>query len=357
EGVEGDLSPKVVRTHRIELDLDADASTDVPELVGLKRPALILLNDDDLAYAKIRMDELSWEFAIDKLADIEDPLARALVWGAAWDATRDAETAPSDYVDLVLGNIATETESTTIRLTLSQLITVARYYVAPEKRDAAIERIGDALWSLAQAAAAGSDAQFQFVKFFANIPSTAAHGATLTGLLDGSVKLPELEIDADLTWEVLEGLVLLGAAGETEIAAQLAKDNTANGQQAAARARATGDKKGALAAALTDATIPNVILRSSGVGYQHVNDPSALESLITPYFDALDRIWKERSYKIAEYVILGFYPAPLVSQELVDATNAWLDAHPDIPALRRLVVENLAGVERALTAQQRDRSA
>jgi aminopeptidase N len=354
-GVAGDLSPKVVRTHRVELDIDADASTDVPQLVGLKRPALILLNDDDLAYAKIRMDESSWQFAIDKLADIDDPLARALVWGAAWDATRDAEVAASDYVDLVLGNIATETESTTMRLSLTQLTQVARLYVAPEKRAATIERVGDALWELAQAAEAGSDAQFQFVKFFANIPSTPAHAATLRGLLDGSIKLADLEIDADLSWELLEGLVLLGEAGETEIAAQLAGDNTANGQQAAARARATGDKAGALDAALTDATIPNVVLRASGMGYHHVNEPSSLEPLVAPYFEALARIWKERSYKIAEYVILGFYPAPLASAELVAATNAWLDANPGIPALRRLVVENLAGVERALRAQERDR--
>lgn len=356
-GVEGDLSPKVVRTHRLELDIDAVASTPVPELVGMRRPDLILLNDDDLAYAKIRMDDASWAFAIERLADIEDPLARALVWGAAWDATRDAEVAPSDYVDLVLGNIATETESTTIRLSLTQLTQVARLYVAPEKRDATIERVGDALWELAQGAAAGSDAQFQFVKFFANIPSTPAHAATLRGLLDGSTALPGLEIDADLTWELIEGLVLLGEAGEAEIAAQLEKDNTANGQQAAARARATGDKATALSAALSDGSIPNVVLRSSGMGYQHANGPAGMDALVAPYFDALDRIWKERSYKIAEYVILGFYPAPLASPELVDATNAWLDAHPDTPAMRRLVIENLAGVERALRAQQRDRSA
>jgi aminopeptidase N len=356
-GVEGDLSPKVVRTHRVELDVDAAASTSVPELIGMKRPALILLNDDDLAYAKIRMDDASWEFAIDKLADIDDPLARALVWGAAWDATRDAEVAASDYVDLVLGNIATETESTTIRLSLTQLTQVARFYVAPEKQAETIERVGDALWELAAAAQAGSDAQFQFVKFFANIPSTPGHAATLRGLLDGSVTLEGLEIDADLTWELLEGLVLLGEAGESEIAAQLDKDNTANGQQAAARARATGDKKGALEQALTDASIANVVLRSSGMGFQHANGAAGFEELVAPYFDALDRIWKERSYKIAEYVIFGFYPAALASQELVDATNAWLDSHPDVPALRRLVIENLAGIERALRAQQRDRSA
>jgi aminopeptidase N len=256
----------------------------------------------------------------------------------------------------VLANIASETESWTLRNTLTQLIQVARQYVSPETRDATIARVGDALWELAETAAPGSDAQFQFVKFFANIPSTPDHVAKLSALLDGAVKLDGLEIDADLTWELLEGLVLLGAAGEAEIAAQLAKDNTANGQQSAARARATGDKAGALEQALTDASLSNIVLRSSGLGFQHSNDPSALQPLVDRYFGALEETWKTRPFTIAEYVAIWFYPSALVSQELVDATNAWLDTTSETPALRRLVVENLAGVERALRAQQRDRS-
>jgi len=112
----------LTRTHRLELDVDGER-TDVPELVGRSRPALILLNDDDLAYAKIRLDDASLAVAIEHLATISNPLARSLVWGSAWDSTRDAETAPRDYVRLVLGNIAHETESTTVRTTLTQLLT------------------------------------------------------------------------------------------------------------------------------------------------------------------------------------------------------------------------------------------
>jgi aminopeptidase N len=350
---------KLERTHRLELDIDADASTEVAELVGMARPELVLLNDDDLAYAKIRMDDASFRVALARLSEIESPLARALVWGSAWDSTRDGEIAAHDYLDLVLDNIATETESTTIRLTLSQLLQAARVYVAPETRDAAITKVGDGLWVLAQAAEAGSDAQFQFVKFFAAIPSTPQHVTTLRGLLDGSIALPGLEIDSDLSWELLEGLVIVGEAGEAEIDAALAKDNTSQGQQAAARSRAAistpEGKKAALDAALTDETIPNVALRNMGVGFTHVNDPAALEPLVGPYFDALTTVWTERSFTIAEYIVLGFYPGSLASQGLIDATNAWLDANPGIPALRRLVVESLAGVERAVAAQERDR--
>lgn len=348
---------KLARTHRVEIDVDGER-TDVAELVGLKKPALALINDDDLAYAKIRLDEHSLETAIAHLSSISDPLARALVWGSAWDSTRDAETKASDYVRLVLGNIATETESTTIRTTLSQLLTVARSYVDPATRARTVETVGTELWNLAQAAEGGSDAQFQFVKFFAAIPSTDAHAATLRSLLSGEIALDGLEIDTDLAWELLEGLVLLGAAGEDEIAEALAKDNTATGQQAAARARATiptaEAKLAAFSSLLDDDTVSNLIVRHTAMGVQHVNDPALLEPLVARYFDGLTELWNTRSYGIASSLIVGLYPAPLASQELVVATRAWLASNQEIPALRRLVIENLDGVERALRVQKRD---
>jgi len=347
----------LIRTHREELDVDG-VSTAVPTLVGKPKPALVLLNDDDLAYAKIRLDEDSLAVAIKHLKDIKNPLARSLAWGAAWDATRDGESPASDYVRLVLGNIATETESTTIRTTLGQLSTVARVYVAPAKRAETITAVGDALLALARGAAAGTDAQFQFVKFFAGIASTSEHIAALRGLIDGSSPLPGLEIDTDLGWELLEGLVLAGAAGEPEIAAALAKDNTSNGQQTASRARATvptaGAKRAAFDSLVDTPDLPNAIVRQVTLGYLHTNDPASLGSLIDPYFAELNNIWQTRSYKIAEYLITGLYPSPLASHSLVEATKAWLAENAAVPALRRMVIESLAGVERSLDVQSKD---
>ena len=347
----------LVRTHQVELDVDG-VRTQVAELVGTTKPALILLNDDDLTYAKIRLDPDSLTVAVDHLAHIENPLARAIVWGAAWDATRDGESPASDYVRLVLGNIANETESTTIRTTLGQLGLVAKQYVAPERRAETLTHIGDTLWMLATGATPGSDAQFQFVKFFAAFASTTEHATTLAGLRDGTAPLEGLEIDTDLGWEILEGLVLTGVVDQPEIDIALAADNTSNGQQAAARASAsipTAEGKSAAFNSLVDSNaLPNSIVHNVTLGYLHVNDPSVLESLVEPYFAALGDIWSSRSYKIAEYIIVGLYPSPLASSALVDATKAWLTANPDIPALRRLVTENLAGVERALAVQSKD---
>ncbi len=351
------VNGKLVRTHREELDVDGER-TDVATLVGLKMPALVLLNDDDLAYAKIRLDAGSHASAIEHLKDIENPLARSIVWGAVWDATRDGESPASDYVRLVLGNIASETESTTIRTTLGQLGTAARVYVAPSKRDETIRTVGDALLALAKGAEAGSDAQFQFVKFFANLASTDEHVVALRGLIDGSAGLAGLEIDTDLGWELLEGLVLAGAAGEPEIAAALERDNTSNGQQAAARARATiptaEAKRRAFDSLIVNDDLPNSVVRQTAVGVLHTNDPSSLAGLVEPYLAAITAIWESRSFAIAGYIIEGLHPTPLASKELVDATNAWLAANPEVPALRRMVIESLAGVERALDVQSKD---
>ncbi|SDC64058.1 aminopeptidase N [Sanguibacter gelidistatuariae] len=348
----------LVRTHRLELDVDG-VSTAVPELVGRTRPDLVLINDDDLAYAKIRLDDASLAAATEHLAAIADPLARSLVWGSVWDAVRDGETPASDYVRLVLGNIATETESTTIRTTLAQLALAARSYVAPEPRSATITEVGDGLWALAQAAGAGSDAQFQFVKYFANLASTPGHVRVLRSLLDADVTLAGLTIDTDLRWELLEGLVLCGAAAQDEIDAALALDNTSNGQQSAARATATHPtseaKLAAFASLVADDSAPNAIVRATTVGYGHINDASSLSEVVAPYFAAIEGIWADRSYHIAETIVEGLFPAALADERLLNAAQAWLDTHPDAaPALRRLIVESLAGVERALRAQAVD---
>ena len=347
------------RVWRGELDIEG-ASTEVSEALGLTRPELILINDDDLAYAKIRLDEHSRATAMKSLSRVRDPLARALIWGSLWDSTRDAETPPREFIELVLGNIGVETESTTIRTALGQLALVARNYCAPEHRATTLADVGTQVWHLAQAAAPGSDAQFQLVKAFATLASTDEHAEILRSLRGGDLALSGLAMDTDLSWELLGGLALCGATGGADIDAALAQDNTSNGQQAAARVRSllpsTSDKRAVFDQLVSSSDTPNAIVRSLTLGYDLVNDPSSLEPLVEDYFSMLEPMWNTRTYKIAEYLAEGLYPGSLVSEKLVQQSQAWLDAHPDIPALRRIVQENMAGMQRALRVQALDRS-
>lgn len=348
----------LVRTHHVELDVDGDL-TEVPELVGLTQPDLVLLNDDDLAYAKIRLDERSLRTATAHLSRISDPLARSLVWGAAWDQTRDAEASATEYLDLVLQNIGTETESTTVRTTLAQLQLAANSYVTPDTRDAARQRVADGLWDLAQNAEAGSDSQLQFVTAFASAAATPAQWDRVAQLRSGELALAGLDIDADLSWALLVSLAAGGVVSAADIDAALAADNTAKGGEFAAQARAalpTAEAKRAAWSSLIDRDdLPNTVVRSAAAGFVHPSGIDALGEFVEAYFDMLLPVWESRTYQIAQYLIVGLYPAPLADATLRDATRGWLADHRDAPAaLRRLVNENLAGVERALSVQERD---
>ncbi|MFF2485041.1 aminopeptidase N [Microbacterium sp. NPDC058062] len=348
----------LVRVHHVELDVDGDL-TEVPELKGHKRPALVLLNDEDLAYAKIRLDDQSLETAIDHLGKISDPLARSLVWGAAWDQTRDAEASASDYVDLVLRNIGAETESTTVRTTLAQLQLAANSYVSPEKRDVTRAKVADALWALAGSAEAGGDSQLQFVTAFASAAATPGQWDKVRQVRDGEATFDGLAIDTDLSWQLLVSLAAGGVVTAADIDEALEADNTAKGGEFAAQAKAalpSAEAKAAAWSSLVDSDDqPNTIVRSAALGFTHPAGRELLGDFVARYFESLLPIWDSRTYQIAQYLIVGLYPAPLADVALRDATRAWLEANGDAaPALRRLVAENLAGVERALSVQDRD---
>ncbi|MDE2387343.1 MAG: aminopeptidase N, partial [Actinomycetales bacterium] len=354
------LGGKLQRVEHIRVDIDG-VRTELTELVGRKRPALVLLNDEDQTYAKIRLDEKSLAVALDHLSDIEDPLTRALILGAAWDATRDGEVNPRDFIKLVLGNIATETESTTMMTLLRQLLTVGRFYVKQSEREAVLTEIGDALLALAKSAEAGSDAQLQFTKFFTQFARSANQLDAASALLDGSLALSGLAIDADLKWELLTALVVGGRAGEAEIAALEASDNTANGQKAAAQARAAiadPAAKVAMFDLLTETKeYSNALVNSASLGFTRVIDVELLRPFANKYFESALTVWNTQTFKIAEYLLVNLYPLPLADESLAALSREWI-AKPEIkaiPALHRILVENLANLDRALKVQASDR--
>ena len=351
---------KVVRTDQIELDV-AGPETAVEAAVGKKRPALLLLNDGDLAYAKIRLDEASHRFALANLSKIEDSLARTLIWTAAWDATRDGETPAGEFVDLVLENIAPETESTTILTLLRQLVTVGNLYVAPAKRIATLEKIGAGLIRLAESAAPGSDSQLQFAKFACQFVRTDEQLDWVEALYRESVELPGLEIDADMRWELLTALVVGGRSEEADIEAELSRDNTANGQKFAAAARAALPSPEAKSRAwhtlVETEEYSNTLTNSASLAFARVHDLEVLKPYQALYLSKVLEIWQGRSYHMAEYLLINLFPLMLANEALAAATREFLNKPElgDKPALRRILVENLANLERALKAQAADR--
>ncbi|WP_395242958.1 aminopeptidase N [Agromyces sp. MMS24-K17] len=350
----------LVRTERIELDVDGP-STPVPDLVGLTAPDLLLVNDDDLTYAKVRLDERSFRTAVDHLADIADPVARAVVLGSAWDAVRDAELPARDFVRLVLGSVGRETQSAARSLALTRLEFALGRYVDEGRKDRLAAEAGDAVWAQAQLADAGSDAQLQFTKAFTRLAATTAHAHVLASLADGSIAFDGLEVDLDLRWEIVIARAALGAADDAEIDAALALDETAKGRQLAETARAARPDQAVKDAAwervATDGTLSNDLARAIAEGWQRAKPASLLRSNVRRYFSLLQRTWSERSFTMASIVVRRLYPAALVDPELATLTRAWLEANPEPAPLHRLVSEQLADLERALAARAVDASA
>ena len=358
-GFYNEVAGKLVRTERVELDVQG-AKTLVPQLVGKARPALVLLNDDDLTYAKIRLDEHSFATALAKLSGIEDPLARALVWGSVWDATRDGETSGRAFIELVLAHIGEETESTTMMTLLRQLLTVANLYVSPQHRLEAQLKVADGLWRLAQNAQSGSDAQLQFAKFFAQFARDNQQLTQVADLLSGKTQLDGLEIDTDLRWELLTALSVGGKVTKERIDVELEADNTANGQKAHAAAIAglpdLKSKQEIFDKLVDTDQMSNALVNSASLAFGRVLDTSVLEPFVDQYFSKVLQIWESKSYHMAEYLLVNLYPLAIVSSSLANQTEQFLN-NPELdskPALRRIIVENLANVQRALTAQATD---
>jgi len=349
----------LVRHRRVETDV-VGARTDVPELVGARQPDLLLLNDDDLTFAKIRLDERSLRTLTASLADLTESLPRALAWAAAWDMTRDAEMPPREFLRLVASGIAAETHVNTVQTVLRQAGVVVDLFVPEPHRLDAKRTLADALSRDLAAAAAGSDRQLLLVRALAGLAASPEHLALLQGLLDGSRELPGLAVDTDLRWALLRRLVVTGVAGDDEIDAELARDHTSPGQRHAATLRAarpTAEAKEEAWAAVVDAdTLPNALQEATIIGFMEADQRDLLRPYVERYFASVGPVWSSRSTEMAANIAVGLYPSLLVDPAVVARTDAYLARDGIPPALARLISEGRDGVARALRCQAADRA-
>ncbi|WP_407286576.1 aminopeptidase N [Streptomyces sp. BP-8] len=351
---------KLVRTGRIELDVDG-ARTAVPELVGARRPAVVLLNDDDLSYAKVRLDEESLKAVTEHLGDFTESLPRALSWASAWDMTRDAELATRDYLSLVLSGIGKESDIGVVQSLHRQVKLALDLYAAPKWREQGLAIWTDAALEHLRAAEPGSDHQLAWARAFAATARTDEQLDLLQGLLDGTAEISGLAVDTELRWSLLQRLAATGRADEQAVAAELERDKTSAGERHAATARAARPteeaKAGAWASVVESDKLPNAVQEAVIGGFVQTDQRELLASYTAKYFDAVKSVWDSRSHEMAQQIAVGLYPALQVSQETLDATDAWLASAEPSAALRRLVTESRAGIERALKAQAADAAA
>ncbi|MFV2104144.1 aminopeptidase N [Micromonospora sp. LOL_024] len=348
---------RLVRRERYEVDVDGEL-TELRELVGVPAADVLLLNDDDLTYTKLRLDERSMATVVQHISGFDSSLARALCWTAAWDMTRDAELATRDYVALVLAGLPAETDINLVTATLRQVSSALTFYADPQWAPTGWAGLARAARTALAAAEPGSGFQLAWARAYVSAARSSEDLAILRGWLNGTEVTAGLTVDTELRWSVLQALVANGVAGAPEIEAELATDRTSSGEREAAFGHAlvpTAENKAAVWAQLTGPeALPNWRHRALLQGFSH---PTQVE-LITPYrdryFTAVGQVWASRDSEPAQEFAMLTYPAYLIEDDTVDATDAWLaqEGHPG--PLRRLVAEGRDGVVRALAARARD---
>ncbi|MEU4407211.1 aminopeptidase N [Streptosporangium sp. NPDC023963] len=351
---------ELVRVKRVELDV-VGARTAVSELVGEVQPDLVLINDDDLTYAKVRLDERSLRTVTEGgIGAFTESLPRALCWSAAWDMTRDAEMSTRDYLTLVVSNIESVTDITVAQTVLRQARLAVQQYADPAWRAQGLARLASALRGLVTAAEPGSDHQLAYLNALAAVAASTEDLAFLKGLLDGETVLEGLTVDTDLRWTLTGALVSGGLLGEEDVAQELLRDATATGERSAALCRAgipTAQGKANAWAAITEGRLSGALLRSTIAGFMDPRHPDLLEPYGAKYFEEIGRIWSSWSSDSAQNFANGCYPALNISPETVAATQDLISSTQPPHALKRLLLEGADSIGRALRAQAKDASA
>ncbi|GAA3274406.1 aminopeptidase N [Streptomyces lavendulae] len=348
----------LVRYARAEADV-AGARTAVAELAGLDRPDLVLVNDEDLTYCKIRFDETSLETLRGHLGDLTDPLARALCWSALWNLTRDALMPARDFLSLFLAHAGRETDVGVLQMLHGQALSAVTHYAAAERREQSGRDLAAGALRELRLAEPGSEHQLTWARFFAASAATEGDFQLLLGLLDGTARIDGLDVDQELRWDFLLPLAAHGSVDEGVLGAELARDDTASGKRHQVRCLAARPsaavKDQAWAAVVESDALSNALVEATIDGMQQPSRRDLLAPYTDRYFEVIERIWTQRSIQIAIHVVKGLYPMLQDSPATVGATDAWLAAHPEAaPALRRLVLESRDDLARALRAQARD---
>ncbi|TDB91386.1 aminopeptidase N [Actinomadura sp. KC216] len=357
-----DLTPAgLVRRRRVEIDV-VGARTEVPALAGEPRPDLLLLNDDDLTYAKVRYDAASLATLAAHIGEFRADLPLAVCWAALWDMCRDAELPARTYARLVIDGIAAGAvdDVGVVQSLLRQAREALVRFADPAHRDAALEHMAGALLERARTVAAGSELQLCLFQSFLRTATSAGQLATIRALLDGERSVPGLDLDVDLRWTALRRLVVRGEAGQAEIARQLDRDPSASGNLLALGCSAavpTPDAKDSAWRRICGGDLSNAEFRALLEGFSEPEHAKLLRPYRDAFFEVVGAIWQDWSVDMAHHFARDAYPGHAVEPETVARTETYLKDGSIPAALRRLLLEGLDEVARALRGRDLDAGA
>ncbi|MDJ1115429.1 aminopeptidase N [Microbacterium dauci] len=350
------VAQDIVRPHRLRLgayrfdgEVLAPAGGTEFDVVGastqvdasqLADADLLVLNDDDRSYVKVRLDPRSVD-AVDRgLSTLEAPLVRGVVWASLWNATRDGELPASRFLSIVARHAPAETNAALLADVVAQALFTVTHYVPAAGRQSAADAWLAVAWDAMTDAAPASDAQLIWARAVA---AASEHSTTKSAdierlLTDAAPK--GLVLDPDLRWSFVVAGAATGTAGEDAIAAMLERDGTASGRTAAVAARAAAPdaatRAEAWVRAWNDESLSNDHLDATIRGIRSAGRRDLISAFDDDYFARILPTWRGRSIELAARLVRGLFPAT----DNTTAVDAWLEANTDAPgALRRILLE------------------
>lgn len=342
---------RLVLRDRLELDIPQNGSGPHPG----RRPALVVLNDGDASYAKVRLDTTSWDTAVRSLSGIPDPLTRTVVWNAARDMVRDGELAPAAYLEAARAHLPRETDLAVVQGVLAFAATqLADRYLPADERPAALGAIRGICRDLLRRTEDGSEPGLRLTAVRHFIDAAAQPETLQEWIGDGSVPGGP-ELDPELRWRILYRLAVLGASDEAAIAAELDRDPSATGQEGAARCRAALPTAEAKAAAwqrlFTTDSLSNYLFTATAQGFWQPEQADLVREYVARYYPDSVALAARRGPAIAEAAGRYAFPLHAVDEEALTLGEECLRNTDMLPALRRKLVDQLDDLRRALSVR------
>ena len=370
------------RRSSVHVDIDG-SRTDVPALVGEAAADFVLVNDDDLTFAKVRFDDRSVQSLLDSLSQLDDPLARALSWAALWDMTRDAELPARRYVEIVARHAPAEQEILLVERVLGQAIAAIDQFAAPEYRHTATRRLHEVALEQLNRVPPGTDLQSAWFRTTAATAEDEASLERVQAVLEERAEVPGLSLDRELRWLLVGVLAGQGVLDADRINAEVASDPTDIGRRrgaaclaarplASAKADAWGifiDPDGvpppgwrtALDRRISLSTLATImagfgVISTATAGFIRGRERDLLRPYVARYAEYLPDLWEHRSVEEAETFTELLFPRLFPEDETFEIVEGLLGNGALPPAAIRLLREGRDGLHRARRAQEADRS-
>ncbi|MEU0374727.1 aminopeptidase N [Streptomyces sp. NPDC006283] len=336
---------------RDRLEIDVPQTEEATPRPG-RRPALVVLNDGDNSYAKVRLDDTSWATVLTSLSGIPDALTRAVVWNAARDMVRDGELAPSVYLEAARDHLPRESDLAVVQGVLAFAAgPIADCYLPADRRPAALATLTHISRALLRRTEDGSDPGLRLTAVRHYIDAATQPEPIQEWLSDGSVPGGP-ELDPELRWRVLKRLAVLGAVDEAAITAELERDPSATGQEGAARCRAalpTPEAKAAAWARLfTGEELSNYLFTATAQGFWQPEQADLVREYVPRFYPDAVALAARRGPAIAEACGRYAFPVHAVDAEALRIGEARLSEPDMLPALRRKLTDQVDDLRRAL---------